>query len=984
MKQLFFLFGLSALSLNAFAQQENQHQHTSDKYGVSVFTNSHTLRPEKRADIGVHTKLQARFPGWFITTDPWTGGFKELNGKPMTVSGSTLLEKANNLMKNELSVVGIKPSDWKLDHEFTNNKGVTFLYFYQVVDGKKVTFAKMHFRFAPDGKIARINMKGYGQPDQTLSASISESKALELATKDLNDAIITNQSIESNLEWFPIPSTKGYQLHPAYKFSIEGKNQESSSVPLLIYGYVDAITGDLLYRDNEIKDAIDLKVVGSVYTDGFLNPAKVVGLPYVTAKVGTATTLLANDTGFISTSSFTIPSTATISLEGPWSKTRTATDAYSTPSFSKSITALGSTDSFATSTKATSRHLNAYYHVNTVHDHMKKMYGSSFTGMDYALNTNIDMSGECNAFYSPASGTSINFFPSSATCPSYAEVKDVVYHEYGHAIARRMYGSGGMQNGALNEGQADVWAMSITKDSVLARGSRWSAGSFIRRYDISPKVYPANLVGQVHADGEIIAGAWWDYGKNVGSVDSMATLFAQCLLNEKPDGPNGTEGEVYYEMLMAGLINDDDDAILSNGTPHLNEIVDAFAKHGIFILQDIDIVHDELDHQAAGKPIDVKARLIMSNPIFFQGLNLVYKTRSSSTWNTLSMVDAGSFNFSAQIPAQSEGEIIDYYFSAIDLLDNEGVYFPVNYYPTSVLASSRVTLNYQFAVGVSRMRTVDFESSLSSDWQLGVATVDNATSGKWIQAQPIATYNNSQIVQTGNDHTTGSGKCLITGNAAGNAYNQSVKNGLTSVRTPFYELGDYTNPIVEYYRWYSNDRGLNPKKEIWKVQISSGSEVFVKDVENTNQSDHQWRRRIINVKEYYPAATKMQLRFLATESIPTGSSSNGLVEAGIDDFVIYEGKEGVVSSIEEKKQELAKIYPNPAIDILNIILPSANFDNTEISFYDITGKMVSTVPITKGATRYSINTKSMTSGQYLLVVKMDKTIQTQKITITAQ
>lgn len=986
MKQLFFLFGLSALSLNTFAQQNDQHQHIENKYGVTVFANSHTLRPEKRADIGVNAKLQTQFPTWFITTDPWTGGFKELNGKPFTVSGSTLLEKANNLMKNQLSVVNINPAEWKLDNQFTNNKGFTYLYFYQEVDGKRVSFAKMNFRFSPDGKIARINMKGYGKPDISLIPAINEAKVLDVATQELEAAVIKSKSVAPDLEWFPIPSSKGYTLHPAYKFNIFGHSQESSSIPLNIFGYVDAITGDLLYRDNETKDAIDLKVVGSVYTDGFLNPAKVVGLPYITATVGTATTLLANDTGFFSSTTVTPPTDAVIKLEGPWSTINSIPDASAVPAFLSNISTTGKSDSFggAFSFAANSRHINAYYHVNTIHDFMKGLYGGSFTAMDFSLTTNIDVSGECNAFFTTFPATSINFFPPSATCPSFSEIKDVVYHEYGHAIARRMYGSSGMRNGALNEGQADIWAMSITKDSVMARGSRWSAGSFIRRYDLAPKVFPTNLLGEVHADGEIIAGAWWDYGKNVGSVDSMSSLFAQSLLNDKPDGPNGTEGEVYYEMLMAALINDDNDAILSNGTPHLNEIVAAFARHGIFILQDIDMIHEEVAHQPAGKLIDVNARLIMSNPIFFQGLNLIYKLRTATTWNTITMVDAGGFNFTAQIPAQSEGEIVDYYFSAIDLLDNQGVYFPANYYPNSVLASSKVNLNYQFAIGVSKMRTVDFESTLDADWQIGVASVDKATHGKWIQAKPVATYDGGEIVQTGSDHTTGSGKCLVTGNSSGLAYNESVKNGLTSVRTPFYDLSTYTKPIVEYYRWYSNDRGIHAKKESWLVQISSGSEIFVKEVENTNQSDHQWRRRIINVKDFYPSATRMQLRFLATESIPSGSSNNGLVEAAVDDFVIYEGKEGVVSSIDEKKQELAQIYPNPAIDVLNVVLPTASFENINISFYDITGKMVSTVPITKGATRYSIDTKSMVTGQYLLVVKMDKTIQTQKVTITAQ
>jgi hypothetical protein len=985
MKRLFFLFGLSAISFGTFAQQDVQHQHTGNKYGVTVFANSHNLRPAKRADIGLNTKLAAKFPGWYIATDPWTGGFKDLNGSPIAVSGKTLSEKANNLMMNQLSVAGIKAGEWKLDHQFTNSKGYTYLYFYQAVDGKKVTFAKMHFRFTPDGKVARINMKGFGSPDASLTPVISEAKALDIATQELDGAIVTAKSIETNMEWFPIPTPNGFILHPAYKFLVEGKVQESSSIPLNMFGFVDAIDGTLLYRDNETKDATDIKIVGSIYTDGYLNPTKIVGLPYVTAKIGTSTTLLANDTGFITTSAFTLPTTATISLEGPWSKVRSVPDANATPSFSKSITALGTSDSFNTASKSSSRHINAYYHVNTVHDFMKSLYGTSFTGMDYSLNTNVDASGTCNAFYTSAGSSSINFYPAGGGCVSFAEIRDVVYHEYGHAIVSKMY-SGGMKNGALNEGQADIWGMSITKNAILAQGSNGTASSFIRRYDIDPKVYPMDLIGEVHADGEIIAGAWWDYGINVGSTDSMAKLFAECLLNDKPDGANGTEGEVYFEMLMSALMNDDDDAILSNGTPHFSEIVKAFAKHGIYLLQDIEIGHNELAHQAAGKPIDVTANLTISNPYFFQSLNLVYRVRGAA-WDTIKMVDAGGFSFNAQIPAQPEGIIIDYYFSAQDLLDNEGIFAPANYFPSVILPENKVTLPYQFAVGVSKMRMVDFESTLDPDWQIGVSTVDAATAGKWVQAVPIATYSGSLIVQTGNDHTSASGKCLVTGNITGTATTQSVKNGLTSVRTPFYDLTGYTNPIVEYYRWYSNDRGYFPKKEIWKVQMSAGSEIFTKDVENTNQSDHQWRRKIFKPLDLISTAKQMQLRFLATETptvIAGAGSFNGLVEAGVDDLVIYEGKEGVVSSIAEMKQELAKIYPNPAIDVLNVILPSASFENISIAFYDIAGKLISTVPVTKGAAKYSIDTKAMTSGQYLLVIQMDKTIQTHKVTIVAE
>lgn len=978
MKHLFLLFGLSAISVSTFAQQNSQHSHTGDKFGVSVFHKSHLLTPISRADIGTDAKLSAQFPTWMIGTDQWTGGFKELNGKPMNVPGATLLEKAKNLMKNQLAVVGIKAEDWKLDHQLTNDKGFTFLYFYQEVAGQKVAFAKMHFRFTQEGKIARINMTGYGNPDLSLTPSIGLDKALDIATADMKEAVMTQKSIDKNLVWFPIPSEKGYTLHPAYKFSVEGTIAQSSSIPLNLFGYVDAITGNLLYRDNETKDAIDLKVVGSVFVDGYLNPAKSVGLPYVTAKIGTATTLLANDTGFFRSATLPLPSTATVTLEGPWSKVRSAPHSNATPSFSKTITALGGSDSFKSTGIASRRHLNAYYHVNTVHDHMKKMYGTSFTGMDYALATNVDVTGTCNAFFTSASGSSINFYPAGGGCESFAEIRDVVYHEYGHAIVSKMY-TGGMANGGLNEGQADVWGMSITGDSILARGSSTGApGSYIRRYDVGYKVYPRDLIGEVHADGEIIAGAWWDYCKNVGSKDSMAKLFAETLLNEKPDGANGTEGAVYYEMLIGALVNDDNDANLSNGTPHMPEIVKAFAKHGIYLLQDVKITHNEIDHQPAGTAIKVTATATVSNPMFFKELNLVYRNRTG-TWITIPMVDAGGYNFSATIPAQSGGTIVDYYFSAVDIVNVEGVFGPANYFPIALLAENRVTLNYQFAVGVAKKTTIDFESTLNPDWSLGIST-DNASTGVWVQVKPIATSNSGLLVQTGNDHTSGSGQCLVTGNSSSfNAYTQSVKSGTTTVLSPFFDLTGYTNPIVEYYRWFSNDRGRNPKKEIFRAQMSAGSTFFYKDVDNTNQSDHQWRRRVFNPNDIFPGATKMQLKFIATETIPVGSTQNGLVEAAIDDIVIYESN-SISSGINNVQQELAQIYPNPATDFINVILP-ANAQQTSIQFYDITGKLLSQVNTQKGKNNYQIDTKSMTPGQYMLVISMDKTIQTRTITI---
>ena len=48
----------------------------------------------------------------------------------------------------------------------------------------------------------------------------------------------------------------------------------------------------------------------------------------------------------------------------------------------------------------------AYWAVNEIHDHMK-FYFPTYTGLDNPMQTNIDVSGSCNAYFD---GSSINFY----------------------------------------------------------------------------------------------------------------------------------------------------------------------------------------------------------------------------------------------------------------------------------------------------------------------------------------------------------------------------------------------------------------------------------------------------------------------------------------------------------------------------------------------------------------------------------------------
>ena len=70
----------------------------------------------------------------------------------------------------------------------------------------------------------------------------------------------------------------------------------------------------------------------------------------------------------------------------------------------------------------------------------------------------------------------------------------------------------------------------------------------IRRYDMDPKVYPEDLVGEVHADGEIIAGAWYDTHLLMGGDwDATLALVCGCLLRGyRLLHPDGNEGQAFH------------------------------------------------------------------------------------------------------------------------------------------------------------------------------------------------------------------------------------------------------------------------------------------------------------------------------------------------------------------------------------------------------------------------------------------------------
>lgn len=989
MKKSIVAMGLAALvSTGALAHKHN--------YGVSVYDNYSRLPfAGKQAASNNQKLVQSLFPGFHAVTDKLSGAPRDIYGKTLAVPGNSLTQKSQYLLNNQLRQFEIVASDWKQTNE-VNAPHAGFTHYKQFINGREVVFSQISFRFTKDGLLQRAVIKSYGQPQTGVTPTLTQADVLNTTgmQADLNMVNVSNRTVGNDWVWFPIPTAYGYVLHPAWPFTVTGTDKDDEAMPVELTGYIDATDGTVLYRSNEVKEEVNVKVTGSVYKTNIITPATVEPLANLAITINSATGYT-NDTGLYVNNALNPSQTANISLQGRWVTVRTATSSGTIPSFNQVIAANGTTYLYPNTAPSSDQHVNAYYHTDRMHEFMKKFYPSStgFTTLDAALPAIVDIASTtgCNAFYN---GTSINFYAENSSCNSFAKIGDIIYHEYGHGINGRFYrfikGTGGMTNGGLNEGYADIWAMGVTKDPILGRNA-FKAGGSIRTYGATPKVYPYDRNSEVHANGEIIAGAWWSYGVNVGSVDSMSALFAKTLF-DIPDGPEGTEGEVYHEVLISALVNDDDDANLSNLTPHFKEIVAAFAKHGIFLMMDAKLTHTEIAHQPAGTAISIAANIVLAEPAYFKEMKLIYKSRKSSTWDTVTLNNAGAgvsggIDFNGQIPGQDAGTIIDYFIQTYDAQGNAAYSFPTGYNPA--LSSNQITLPYQFATGLIKKSTTDFETPVTG-WQIATSSSETATSGKWIQAVPVASYwrpsgVSPYIQQTGTDNTTGSGTCLVTGNAGSTSTSYAsadVDGGKTYAITPIIDLSSLTNPVIEFYRWYGNDQGprdSNPRTDAWQVQMRDSSSLIWRNVDYTFQSDYNWRRRIFFVKDVLTSGSgKVQLRFIAADDVNTSLTNNGdnVVEAAVDDFSIYDAFPASVSGVAKST---FSIHPNPADHVVNITFsaPAAG----SILMYDLTGRQVAAISTNANTATYNINTANLATGTYMLVLQNGSTVEAHKVVV---
>ena len=913
------------------AQSELASNSGADAFVKKLPAETFLQSPEQRwqmpaaANAEAWQKFTAQTGAWSVEWNPITGnphrayggqyrlgGFLAKSAAGVAAAAQQFLAEHAGILKLEVSQLELRRAE--------NIDGKWYVSYRQIHDGIPVMFSEVELRLGASGNVMMFGSDFHPDIHVNSVPAISQPAAQDAATRGVE--VSEWHSAETALYVLPITNGERFDYHLAYRceFSV-------AEPPGRWVSYVDAHNGEILWRFNRVRTSVSGTVAGNVHrhnaTEALTNH------PFADLQISSGTQQVAtNANGQFTVNANGASFTLTAKLEGKYARV-TRADGNSA-SFTMTVQDGQQANIVWDDANSQTSERDAYFHTNIAHAFIKAV-DPAFNGVDYAMPVRVNINQTCNAFWD---GRGINFYRAGGGCRNTAEVPSVVYHEYGHGINDTQYLSrgvtDGLTNGALHEGLADINAALLVDDPVVGRGFSESGGG-VRNVKNTNR-YPQNVSGEVHYDGLILAGALWDLREAVGL--EKARRYVHFARYGTPDDANLLTA--CNEFFIEVLIQDDNDGNLANLTPNFGAINQAFAAHGIGAAALLRIAHQERGDAAATES-DYLVQAQVSTAAFIgvnpNGVKLHYST-DGIHFKTVPMAPATGTTFQARIPQVAAGSLVSYYIEAQDNLGAAALA------PANALQSKL----FQFIVGFRSKQLEDFEAD--KGWKSGDAS-DNATSGMWLRANPVGTRVNQTPVQPEDDHTEGAGaNCFVTGNAGVNdaAGANDVDGGKTTLYSPVFDLTSYRNPLLRYYRWYSNNAGASPGQDFWEVHISNDSGKTWVEVERTNETDNSWRKVFFFAQKLLPLTNKMRLRFVAQDQEP-----GSLVEAAVDDFEILEvdavtGVAAPATARVPTDLRLQANYPNPfragngLVTTINYELPKAA--PARVAIYDINGRAV--------------------------------------------
>ncbi len=642
---------------------------------------------------------------------------------------------------------------------------------------------------------------------------------------------------------------------------------------------IDAKTGEILHQETKICNAVAGRVTGNA-TAGYGADAcaneVITGIPYAQVVTG-GTTTYTDVNGNYSIAAGAAGATYTTTLVGRWFTTTNNSGA----TLSLSTTANDGTNwspvfNSANTVEAERAQVNAYIMANKSRDMVVAASPNFPTVSTQAssFQVNCNLANTCNAYYT---GDTINFYLAGGGCNNTA-FGDVVGHEYGHNCVAK----GGSGQGAYGEGMGDIFGFLLSDSpatgvgfqncSVGIRTAQNTCQFSSTGCSTGTTAYGATCGSAIHSCGQLISGCVWDL-RNRFAVTYPSTyraLVARLAVNSIP--LHGAISTIANDITVDFLTLDDDDANISNGTPNYTAINDSFTVHGLpgpaLSLLNISFPGGQpsLASSTGSTVLTVKIDPI-SATANASTAKLFAKAGSASAYTAYPMTPGASNIYTVNLPVGTCPSSLAYYVSVQTTAGG-----------TVTSPSSAPAAFYTVPVADSSINVGFDEFEGTGTWTSGAAG-DTATTGLWVQADPVGT-----TAQPEDDRTAAPGvKCWFTGQGtAGGAVGAAdVDGGVATLVSPTFNCSGYSEVQVSYWRWYSNNVGSNPATNTFPIDVSADNGASWVNLETVSQVAGEtagWVQKSFKLNGLITPSAQVKFRFRANDA--TGA----VVEAAIDDF----------------------------------------------------------------------------------------------------
>lgn len=168
------------------------------------------------------------------------------------------------------------------------------------------------------------------------------------------------------------------------------------------------------------------------------------------------------------------------------------------------------------------------------------------------------------------------------------------------------------------------------------------------------------------------------------------------------------------------------------------------------------------------------------------------------------------------------------------------------------------------------------------------STTSNASSGDWERDLPNGTDYNGAPSNPGTDANSDfGGLAFVTGNSAsGTAGTDDIDDGTVTLTSPYFNLTNYTDPILKFNRWFYNDGGSSTPNDEMVVALRTfnGTTTTLETVNNnTAPNANSWSEQVFRLNDLLSAADSFQLIVTASDNTP-----GHIAEAGLDKFVVID------------------------------------------------------------------------------------------------